>query len=99
MLYRLSLAFGETVEVLETTLTAEQVQGYVRFYELEPWGTEADDLRFAQLGHTVAQCQSRKRLDPKDHLPPWRKPRRRLVPFDVGVVAHAEHIKRQNKRE
>jgi hypothetical protein len=97
MLYRLSALFGEPVEELEERLTADQLQGYMAYYELEPWGCEADDHRFTHLAYVTAQVQSKKKLEYKDFLPPWRKPVKKVVPFDVGIVAMVEHMKSTKK--
>lgn len=97
MIHRLSLLWKEKVEWIEDNFTAEDIIRYQCLYELEPWGSEADDLRFQQLCYVTAQSNSPKKLDPKDFVMPWRKPRRQIVPYDVGITAHIEHIKRSKK--
>jgi hypothetical protein len=67
------------------------------YYDLEPWGCEAEDHRFTQLAYITAQVQSKKQLNYTDFLPPWRKPQRKVVPFEVGLLAHMEHMKRNVK--
>ena len=101
-LYRLSLAWGQPVTQLEQTLSAEDLIGYGVYYELEPWGSEADDLRFQQLCYTVAQSQSTKRLKPADFAMPWRRVEKKTVNFEAGLtafVAHAQQLKKIRERQ
>lgn len=97
VLYRLSLAWGIPVDELAERLTAAQLRGYVTYYAVEPWGCEAEDWRFQQLAYITAQSQSTKRLNPDDFAPPWRKPVRRLVPFEVGLAALVAHHERHQR--
>jgi hypothetical protein len=92
MIHRLSLLWGKSVERIEDEYTAEDIIRYSCLYELEPWGCEADDLRSQQLAFLIAQANSKKKLNPADFAMPWRKPVRRKVPFEVGMMLHRTNI-------
>jgi hypothetical protein len=97
ILFRLSIAWGKTVEELADTLTAKQLREYARYYAIEPWGCEAADWRHQALAFTVAQSQSTKKLKPDEYAPPWRKPVKRIVPYSVGAVVFAAHLAQRQR--
>lgn len=98
MIHRLSLLWGEPVEQLEEELSAEDIIRYQCLYELEPWGSEADDVRFQQLCYVTAQVNSTKKLNASDFVMPWRRTKKEKVPFEVGLMSHVENMRRQTPK-
>ena len=51
------------------------------YYNIEPWGTEPEDLRTGIIAATIANVnrdpqKQRKPFAPKDFMPAWDKPRK-----------------------
>lgn len=73
MLYRLSLAWGVPVRVLSDELSASDIEGYLAYYQLEPWGCAPQDQRTALIAYTTHRTWGGKG-DFKDFVPTWSRP-------------------------
>jgi hypothetical protein len=74
-LFRLALAFGTPVATLARTLTASELQQWIDFAAVEPFGPLRDDLRAGVLAATFAAgWGGPTRLTPADFFPTLREP-------------------------
>lgn len=73
MLFRLSMAWGVPVRVLEDRLTADELEDYTAFYQVEPWGCAPQDQRTALLAYTTCKSMTGKGQF-GDFVPRWSKP-------------------------
>ena len=71
MLFRLSLAFGVPVSILQEQLSAQELNDYQAYYSIEPWGCLPADIRTAVIAHTTASCFAKNTLNFDDFLPKW----------------------------
>lgn len=79
-LYRLALGLGEwNVECsggLADVIPPEQVDRWMEFYALEPWGCVADDTRAGKIGLTTVVMQAGKDCELTEasfHAGTWSK--------------------------
>ncbi len=71
-MFRLALALGKTVGELSEELSDAELQEWMAFYRLEPFGEERADLRAGIVAATVANANRGKRgrvLKPTDFMP------------------------------
>lgn len=52
--FRLAMSLGMTVKTLLNSITLTELQCWAVFYELEPFGTLAEDTRWSMLNCTIA---------------------------------------------
>jgi len=76
--FRLALALGCTVEELLDRITALELDEWLAYYNLEPWGEERADLRAGIISSTIANCRpfrkrSSKSFKPKHFMPTFRR--------------------------
>jgi len=70
-LHRLALALGRTVRELLQTLTLKELQQWIQFYNIDPWGDQRADWRAGQLCALTANMwrkKSDKALTPSDFM-------------------------------
>lgn len=96
MLFRLSLVFGVSADTLRESLTAEEIEEYLAYYQLEPFGCQAEDNRCALLGYVVNRSAGGK-SDFKDFLPSWQKPE--PVPYKRWAEQFAAYAISHNSRQ
>lgn len=83
--YRLALALGRVdVDAMLLGMTGNQLQEWMEFFSLDPWGGERADMRAALVAHTVAVSAGAKKqgggnLKISDFMlefgPPKKKPK------------------------
>jgi hypothetical protein len=74
----LSLALGRTVDELLNSLSAAELAEWRQFYDLEPWGSDAEFYRVgivaAMIGNVNRDPKKRpKPFTPRDFVPGWDK--------------------------
>ena len=78
MWFRVAALLGRTVEELQQAMTGAEFADWCAFYQLEPWGFEAQNWRMGVLAAVTANYSGRvkKALKPSDFLPRAEKPRK-----------------------
>jgi hypothetical protein len=99
---------GRTVAELKASISRRELQEWMEFYALEPWGSEIDWFRTGTIAAVVANsAPNRKRgskaMSPKDFMPKFgRKRRGDLNPDRLKaelLSGFGKRIKRAKKNE
>jgi len=73
MLFRVAALLGMTIEQLRREMWADEFQDWCTFYDLEPWGFEAQRINAGTVAAEVANMAGRRRRSadakPSDYLP------------------------------
>ena len=103
--YRLGLALGEPdIEAMLDGISAKQLQSWMAYYDIEPFGEERADLRSAIVACQIVNVnipKGKKRFKPGDFMPDFKPKKQQSVKemaciFRVFAAAHnvAEDKKR-----
>lgn len=66
-----------TVNELLSRIDSRELTEWMAFYSLEPWGTEAEDVRTGIIASTVANVNrdpKKKAYKIRDFMPQWHRP-------------------------
>ena len=76
MWHRVAALLGRTVDELQRSMSSSEFMDWCAYYEIEPWGYEADNWRMGVLAATTANYSGniKKPLKVSDFLP--RQPRK-----------------------
>jgi hypothetical protein len=76
MWHRVAALLGRTVDELQRSMSSSEFMDWCAYYEIEPWGYEADNWRMGVLAATAANYSGniKKPLKVSDFLP--RQPRK-----------------------
>lgn len=79
MWHRVAALLGRTVDELQRSMSSAEFVDWCAFYEIEPWGYEAENWRMGVVAATVANYSGnvKKPLKVSDFLP--RQPRKLSV--------------------
>jgi Zn-dependent protease with chaperone function len=95
MLYRLCERWGgEWIhpDHLSQAMTDRQLQGWMNFYQLEPFGGFADDFRSANAAWHLLHPRTQKRIRAIDLMPQWI-PKEPPTPDEYKLKAQAAYAR------
>ena len=70
MWHRVAALLGRTVAELRQQMSSAEFTDWCAYYQLEPWGYDAENWRMGMVCSTVANAAGRKKpLKPSDFLP------------------------------
>ena len=88
---------GVSVSTLRETLTAEEIDEYLAYFSLEPWGCVAEDNRTALISYVVNRSAGGKAVF-KDFLPAWHQAAKPL-PYKLWAEQFAAFAINHNSRQ